>query len=196
MSQGFDEVSCTNVTCTEGEIKVEQREKSAGAALLWFQRRKSGSLSYVLNTMNSDLPTAEGDWFIHAGPSDLMDMALCFIAWIETLARVTERDRSPTISPRVIASIVIYIRLSGVSLRNQMETLKVRARLKGTEGTGRAARGEEVVGEAACWAQGWRACKRSQWAVKISPIAALSKDSSPAKSQAHAECRASGSISL
>lgn len=62
MSQGFDEVSCTNVTCTEGEKKkVEQRKESAGAALLWFQRRKSGSLSYVLNTMNSDLPTAGGD---------------------------------------------------------------------------------------------------------------------------------------
>lgn len=28
MSQGFDEVSCTNVTCTEGgEKKVEQRKK-------------------------------------------------------------------------------------------------------------------------------------------------------------------------
>lgn len=67
------------------------------------------------------------------------------------------------IGPCVIAPIVIYIWLSGVFLRNQMETLKVRAMLKGTEGTGRAARGREgVVGEAACWAQGWRACKRSQ----------------------------------
>lgn len=50
--------------------------------------------------------------------------------------------------------------------------------------------------EAAHWAKGWRACKRSQWAVKISPIAALSKDSSLAKSQSHAARHAFRSISL
>lgn len=57
MSQGFDEVSCTNVTGREKKSAAE--EKSAGAAL---QRRKSGSLFYVLrHCMNSDLPIAEPD---------------------------------------------------------------------------------------------------------------------------------------
>lgn len=142
--------------------KSRAKEKSAGAALLWLQHRIGGSPFYVFtHYIISDLPFAETDWFVCTDPSDVMDTPPCFIVWNETFVRVIEEDRLPMISLYVIASIIIYICLSFLFLRNQMETLKVWARLKGTEGTGRAVRGRGLGDEAACWAQGWRACKRS-----------------------------------
>lgn len=87
--------------------------------------------------MNSDLPIPGIDWFTHAPPSDVVDTPPCFIVWIETPSSLSPRetDRRRSVSA-FIASIIIYIWLSFLFQRNQMETLKVWARLKGTEGTG------------------------------------------------------------
>lgn len=86
--------------------------------------------------MKFDLSVAEINWFIHRGPLWVIETLPCFIIWIETLSCVIKGDRLSMIILYIIARIIIYIRLRFLSLCNQMETLKVWARLNRRDGKG------------------------------------------------------------
>lgn len=66
MSQGFDEVSCTNVTCREREKKekkrkVEQRRKNCWSSSLLVTAQGGVEVFMFSHAMNSDLLIAETD---------------------------------------------------------------------------------------------------------------------------------------
>lgn len=178
-------------------VKSRPRGRSAVTALLCLQYETAPFYGFKRHR-NVDLSWIETDWMWSStsfrGLPYVIETLPCFIIWIEHLCCVIKGDGLSMIVLYIIAWIIIYIWLRFIFPHSQMKTLKVWGWTEqkgqgwlGAEGWGWARRGEARRGEASCWVQGWRACKRSQWAVKISPIAALSKDSSLSPNRSHTQ---------